>query len=74
MPKPKSWRAGPSPADRPPRPTTANQSVGERVYAFLSEHIEISLRDREAEFGAWNRAFAMRRDSPAAFPFEGILK
>jgi hypothetical protein len=41
---------------------------------ILSEHIEISLRERLAEFDAWNRARAMRRDLHAVFPFEAISK
>jgi hypothetical protein len=41
---------------------------------ILSEHIEISLRERLTEFDAWNRARAMRRDLTAAFPFEAISK
>ena len=46
----------------------------ERAMRILSEHIEISLRERLTEFDAWNRARAMRRDLPAAFPFEAISK
>jgi DNA-binding GntR family transcriptional regulator len=46
----------------------------ERAMRILSEHIEISLRERLTEFDAWNRARAMRRDLTAAFPFEAISK
>jgi DNA-binding GntR family transcriptional regulator len=46
----------------------------ERAMRILSEHIEISLRERLAEFDAWNRARAMRRDLHAVFPFEAISK
>ena len=46
----------------------------ERAMRILSEHIEVSLNERLVEFDAWNRARAMRRDSPAAFSFEAIPK
>jgi DNA-binding GntR family transcriptional regulator len=46
----------------------------ERAMRIVSEHIEISLHERLAEFDAWNRARAMRRDLPAAFPFDATSK
>ncbi len=46
----------------------------ERAMRILSEHIETSLHERLAEFDAWNRARAMRRDLPATFPFEAASK
>jgi DNA-binding GntR family transcriptional regulator len=54
--------------------TALRERQPERAMRILSEHIEISLRERLAEFDAWNRARAMRRDLPAAFPFEATSK
>jgi DNA-binding GntR family transcriptional regulator len=54
--------------------TALRKRQPERAMRILSEHIEISLQERLVEFDAWNRARAISRNLPEAFPFEANSK